>query len=111
MSTAGILERADACADLGRRLAPSLGSAPVTQARRVVALGVALCPLAAFPLMLAPVPPLVDLPGHLARIDILTRIGRSSFIASHWSAACNYPHLSLSNQWFAGCPRDRVLPF
>ena len=90
MSTAGVLERADACPDLGMRLAPPLGSAPVTQARTVVALGVALCALAAFPLTLAPVPPLVDLPGHLARIDILTRIGRSSFIASHWSA----------DQWF-----------
>src|SRR3954452_11875829 len=86
MSTAGVLERADACADLGRRLAPTLGGASVTLARTVVALGVALCALAVFPLMLAPVPPLVDLPGHLARIDILTRIGRSSFIASHWSA-------------------------
>src|SRR3954454_13201656 len=86
MSTAGVLEWADACAALARRLAPPLGSAPVTQARTVVALGVVLCALAVFPLMLAPVPPLVDLPGHLARVDILTRIGRSSFIASHWSA-------------------------
>src|SRR3954467_4623375 len=23
---------------------------------------------------------------------------------------CNYPHLSLSDQWFAGYPRGRVLP-
>src|SRR4051794_15766302 len=48
MSTAGVLERADACADLGRRLAPPPDSAPVAQAGTVVALGVALCALAAF---------------------------------------------------------------
>src|SRR5947209_3999712 len=90
MSATGVLERARVRADLGKRLAPPLGGASVTQRRTVAALGLALCALVVFPLMLAPVPPLVDLPGHLARIDILSRIGRSSFIASHWSA----------DQWF-----------
>ena len=29
---------------------------------------------------------------------------------AHHPQSCNYPHLSLSDQWFAGCPRSRAPP-
>src|SRR5690349_6450504 len=86
MSATGVLERLGTQARPKKELAPTRAEARGTRPRTVAALGLTLCIVAVFPLMLAPVPPLVDLPGHLARIDILTRIGNSSFIASHWSA-------------------------
>src|SRR5690242_10824929 len=86
MTATGVLERAGTCPDPEDRPARTRDDARGVRGAGIAALGAALCAVAILPLMLAPIPPLVDLPGHLARIDILTRIGRSSFVANHWSA-------------------------
>src|SRR5689334_12469756 len=71
-------EKADATGRPGR-----IGAAGLPRGAVPLVAGL-LCALATLALLLGPLPPLTDLPGHLARVDIVDRLPASPFLAVHW---------------------------